>query len=170
MRPSLYATATVITALLIVVACKHEETEDPRDAELLELALDDEGFTWYKESDALLSKSAGSGHAQALLRTRFNTIAATILDTNGQVLPDTTFPNGSVIVKELFDDASTLALYAILFKKPTHPYADADGWVWGYMRPDGEVREPSSNKGSSCRGCHSQDNSIDFTLMNAYFP
>jgi hypothetical protein len=162
--------ALAVTALLAMIACKHEETEDSADAELLELAKDTEDNTWYKESDALLPRSAGSGHAQALLRTRFNSIAATVLDTNGQVLPDTTFPNGSVIVKELFDDASTLAQYAILFKKPSHPYADADGWVWGYVRPNGEVREPSRNKGSACRNCHGQENNIDFTLMNAYFP
>lgn len=153
-----------------LAACQHEETEDPSDAELLDLAKDDENNTWYNESDVLLPKSPGSGHAQALLRTRFNSIAATVLDTNGQVLADTTFPSGSVIVKELFDDASTLSQYAILFKKPSHPYADADGWVWGYVRPDGEVLEPSRNKGSACRPCHSQDDNIDFTLMNAYFP
>jgi hypothetical protein len=170
MRASHYSAATVLTALIALVACKHEETEDPIDADLLELAMDDVDYTWYKESDALLPRSSGSGHAQALLRTRFNTIASSVLDTNGQVRPDTTFPNGSVIVKELFEDANTLSQYAILYKKPSHPYADADGWVWGYVRPDGEVREPSRNKGSACRGCHGQANNIDFTLMNAYFP
>jgi len=153
-----------------LAACTHEDTEDPADAELLELAMDNEGYTWYKESDALLPSSSGSGHAQALLRTRFNTLAAAVLDTNAQVLPDTTFPNGSVIVKELFTDGGTLDLYAVLFKKPSHPYADADGWVWGYVRPNGDVREPSRNKGSACRNCHSQGGNIDFTLMNAYFP
>lgn len=170
MRATHLSTALVIPALLAVTGCEHKDTEDPSDAELLELAMDDAGFAWYRESDALLPKSPGSGHAQALLRTRYNSIAATVLDTNGKVLPDTTFPAGSAIVKELFDDASTLAQYAILFKKPSHPYADADGWVWGYVQRDGEVREPSRNKGSACRGCHGQENNIDFTLMNAYFP
>lgn len=124
---------------------EHKETDDTSDAELLELAMDDAGFTWYNESDGLLPRSSGSGHAQAFLRTRFNSIAATVLDTNRKVLPDTAFPNGSAIVKELFDDASTLALYHPP-KKPSHPYADAEGWVWGYVRPDGEVREPSRNQ------------------------
>ena len=160
----------VLIAFAGLAACKHEDTEDPSDAELLELAKDTEGYTWYKESDALLPSSSGSRHAEPLLRTRFNTLAATVLDTNGQVLPDTTFPNGSVIVKELFTDGGTLDLYAVLFKKPSHPYADVDGWVWGYVRPNGEVREPSRDKGSACRNCHGQGGNIDFTLMNVYFP
>lgn len=160
----------VIIATLAIAACTHEDIEDPTDADLLELAMRTENTVWYKESEAQLPRSVGSGHAQPLLRTRFNTIAASVLDTNGKVIPDTVFPNGSAIVKELYDDAATLALYAILLKKPSHPYADPDGWVWGYVRPDGEVREPASNKGAACRGCHSQENSIDFTLMNAYFP
>lgn len=154
----------------MVAGCRHEDTEDPSDGELLEIATKTEGYTWYKESDALLPKSSGSGHAQAQLRTRFNSIAATRLDTNGKVLPDTFFPNGSVIVKELFTEGGTLDQYALLYKKPTHPYADEDGWVWGYVGADGEVREPSRNKGTACRGCHSQNDNIDFTLMNAYFP
>lgn len=170
MHASPLYTALVLTAMLAMIGCQHKETDDTSDAELLELAMDDAGFTWYNESDGLLPRSSGSGHAQAFLRTRFNSIAATVLDTNGKVLPDTAFPNGSAIVKELFDDASTLALYAILLKKPSHPYADAEGWVWGYVQPDGEVREPSRNKGSACRGCHSQDGNVDLTLMNAYFP
>ena len=159
-----------LIAVLVIAACTHKDTEDPTDADLLELAMRTEGAVWYKESEALLPKSSGSGHAQPLLRTRYNTIAASVLDTNGKVIPDTIFPNGSAIVKELYDDGATLAQYAVLFKKPSHPYADADGWVWGYVRPDGEVREPARNKGAACRGCHSQENNIDFTLMNAYFP
>ena len=161
--------------LLLIAAfgfgsCEHEADEDPLDAQLLELAKETEGYTWYKGSDTLLPKSSGSGHTQASLRTRFNTIASTRLDTNGKVIPGTVFPNGSVIVKELFDNPTTLAQYALLFKKPDHPYADAGGWVWGYVRPNGEVREPARNKGTACRGCHGQNGNIDFTLMNAYFP
>jgi hypothetical protein len=156
--------------ILALSSCEHEPDEDPADAQLLELAKDTAGNTWYKDSDTLLPKSPGSGHAQALLRTRFNSLAATVLDSNEKVIPGSLFPNGSVVVKELFDNSTTLAQYAVLFKKPTHPYADADGWVWGYVRPDGEVREPARNKGMACRGCHGQSGSIDFTLMNAYFP
>ncbi len=151
-------------------SCEHELEDDPLDAQLLELAVDASNNTWYKDNDTLLPRSPGSGHAQVLLRTRYNTVAASVLDSTEKVIPGSEFPSGSVAVKELFDNENTLAQYAIMFKKPTHPYADTDGWVWGYVRPDGEVREPSRNKGAACHGCHSQQGSIDFTLMNAYCP
>lgn len=167
-------TLFILSALLLLVlcqgACRHEPDGDPTDALLLEMARNANGHIWYKNSDVFLPRSVGSGHGQALLRTRYNGIAAGILDPNGQVLPDTVFPTGSLIVKELWDDASTLSLYAILYKRPDNINADADGWVWGYVQPDGTARQPSSNQGSACRSCHGQEENIDFSLMNKFFP
>lgn len=156
--------------IAIMVSCKHEENGDNTDADLLEIARNTDGYVWYKEDDMLLPRSAGSGHSQAFLRTRFSPIAATVLDTNGKVLPDTTFPNGSVIVKELYENTTTLSLYALLYKKPDHPYADASGWVWGYVKPNGDVQVSARERGAPCRSCHGQSGNIDLSLMNAYFP
>lgn len=167
MRVRLVLFAAVSLAL---AGCRHEPDQDPMDARLLELARDADGHVWYKGSDSFLPKSAGSGHTQALLRTRYNNVAGELLDANGQVLPDTVFADGSLIVKELWDDASTLSLYAILLKEPADPNADGNGWVWGYIQPDGTVLQPSSAQGAACRSCHSQEGNIDFSLMNKYFP
>ncbi len=159
--------------LLLVLgqaACKHDPDGDPIDALLLEMARNTNGHVWYKNSDALLPRSIGSAHNQAFLRTRYDAIAAGILDENGQVVTDTVFPVGSLIVKELWDDASTLSLYAILYKRPDDQNADIDGWVWGYVQPDGTARQPASNQGSACRSCHGQADNIDFSLMNKFFP
>ena len=60
--------------------------------------------------------------------------------------------------------------YAILYKKPSDSNADASGWVWGYINANNTVATPASEKGSGCRGCHSQSNNIDLNLMNTYFP
>lgn len=169
-RTNDFLTTLIAACALTLGSCEYDAEEDPVDVQLLELARETAGYTWYKESATLLPRSPGSGHAQAFLRTRFNAPASTMLDTNGQVITGADFPDGSVIVKELFDDPTALAQYAVLYKKSDHPYADADGWVWGYVRTDGEVREPASNKGSACRGCHGQDGNIDHTLMNIYFP
>lgn len=167
-------TLNVLSGLLLIVlgffGCKHEPDADPTDALLLGMARNSDGHVWYKNSDAFLPRSVGSGHTQALLRTRFDPVAASILDANGKVLTDTVFPVGSLIVKELWDDASTLSLYAILYKRPENQNADADGWVWGYVQPDGTARQPASNQGSACRSCHGQADNIDFSLMNKFFP
>jgi hypothetical protein len=151
-------------------SCDEEETAVPIDKELYEMANSTDGFTWYKNSSAYLEKSDGSGHSQPYLRTRYNTIAATMLDPNGKILSGSTFPEGSLIVKELVDNDYQLDQYAILFKNSSDKYADSRGWVWGYIDADGKVRTSASQKGSSCKSCHLQSNNIDYMLMNKYFP
>jgi hypothetical protein len=83
---------------------------------------------------------------------------------------DTLFPEGSLIVKELMTDASTVGSYAIMLKESGNDAADASGWVWGYLRADGTVRIPAYERGASCRSCHTQAGHIDQTLMNIAFP
>lgn len=153
-----------------MAGCKHEPAENPLDQELYQAALNTSGHVWYKGSDALLPRSPGSGHNEAFLRTRFNAIAATVLDSAGKVLPDTVFPAGSLVVKELWSDQSTVRTYAVLLKRPDEPAADAGGWVWGYLEADGGVRESALNMGMACRTCHTQPGHIDATLMNLSFP
>lgn len=170
MLPRAPLTLIIVSGICALAACKHEAEADSVDALLLDLARSEEGATWYKNNTDLLATSGGSGHAQPYLRTRYNALAAAMLDSNAQVSPGITFPAGSVIVKELWDDASTLSLYAVMYKRPGHPYADATDWVWGYVQPDGEAREPSRNAGSACRGCHGGGGNIDLTLMNTSFP
>jgi hypothetical protein len=164
--------SVAIFLLLITVlsSCKHERESQGTDAELYELAKATSGFVWYKQNSNLLDKSAGSGHPQPFLRTRYNSIAATQLDSDGKVRTDAVFANGSLIVKELHASASSLARYAILYKNPLSEDADSRGWVWGYIDADGNVAQTASNKGSACISCHSQEGSIDYTLMNISFP
>jgi hypothetical protein len=123
-----------------------------------------------KNSSEFLTKSSGSGHPQSLLRTRYNSIAATQLDSLGKVKINASFPEGSLIVKELHDKANSIERYAILFKNSKSSDADVKGWVWGYINSKGGVVEAASQKGISCIGCHSQSDNIDYMLMNKYFP
>lgn len=161
-----------ITLSIIVAfstSCKKDKPEGT-DLELYSMAKETSGFTWYKFSNALLNKSDGSGHNEPYLRTRYNEIAATMLDSVGKVKSDAAFPNGSLIVKELYASQSELGRYAILLKSSTHEDADANGWVWGYMEADGKVVNSAVDKGAACIGCHSQGSNIDYMLMNLFFP
>jgi hypothetical protein len=156
--------------IFTIMSCKKDEPATGTDKQLLEMAEATAGFTWYKHSDALLNKSSGSGHPQSLLRTRYNSIAAEKLDQNGKVVEGAMFDEGSLIVKELYGNASSLERYAILYKQTSNPDADERGWVWGYVDVNGTVAAPASNKGSSCISCHLQADNIDYMLMNKYFP
>lgn len=161
----------LISISVNLISCKKDDVSaNETEIELYNMAKTTSGFTWYKNSDALLPKSTLSGHSEAFLRTRFNTIAATMLDGTGKVKIAITFPEGSLIVKELFSNQTTLSKYAILLKDSNNKYADSNGWVWGYVKNDGSVVESSSNKGSSCKACHSQNGNINGILMNVAFP
>lgn len=150
-------------------SCKKDKVASEVDQQLFEMAKTTTGFVWYKNSDSLLGKSSGSGHAEPFLRTRYNSIAATQLDTNGKVQNNAVFPEGSLIVKELHNNSTTIGRYAILYKNSGSEAADAKGWVWGYIDADGTVNQPASKKGSACINCHSQAENIDYMLMNKYF-
>lgn len=152
-----------------IFSCKKEKGATGTDKELYDLATAG-GFTWYKNSGSLLNKSSGSGHSQPFLRTGYNTIAASKLDSNTKVMAGAIFPEGSLIVKELYSSSSALERYAILYKNSGSNDADSKGWVWGYIDSGGNVAEPASKKGSACIGCHSQADNIDYMLMNKFFP
>lgn len=159
---------TLFVAFLL--SCKKDKIEDISDAELLNLSKNTTGFVWFKNKDSLFAKSSGSGHSFAFLKTRYNSIAKTQLGSDGKVIPNAVFPEGSLIVKELFSDSNTLSRYAILYKKSSSNFADEKGWIWGYVNSDGTVAEAASKKGTSCISCHSQTGQIDYQLMNKFYP
>jgi len=159
-----------VTILISLFSCTKDKPPSGIDAAMYQEAIENDGFTWYKLTDVLLDKSVGSGHPQPYLRTRFNGIAASQLDGNGKVLDNIPFPEGSLIVKELYDNPQALFRYAMLLKASNNEFADNNGWVWGYINEDGNVAIPAEEKGAQCINCHSQQGNIDGTLMNKFFP
>lgn len=165
-----------VSALAVVAitfqACKKDDPEPAKgiDLQLYEMAQETNGFVWYKNSDELLDKSSGSGHNFPLLRTRFNSIAASQLDSDGKVAANASFPEGAFVVKELCNNDGSIGLYAILYKDSDNEYADDRGWVWGYIYPNGDVATSAMDKGAICTNCHLQAENIDYMLMNKFFP
>lgn len=169
-RTQTVAISFLVMAGFIVNACKHDGVALGTDMLLYDMAVEDTGYVWYKFSDAALDISSESAHGLPKLRTRYNAIAATMLDSEGRIQPGIQFPEGSLVVKELLEDDLSLVRYAILYKNATSADADDQGWVWGYLNASGTVRTSSSEKGSGCSGCHSQGGNIDYMLMNKFFP
>jgi len=156
--------------LFVINGCKNEKQAEGTDRLLFDMAKETIGFTWYKKSDALLNTTSGSGHSFPFLRTRYNQLAATRLDDNGNIIAGSVFPEGSLVVKEFHDTAKKPARYAILFKDSGNADADSKGWVWGYINTDGTVAQAASEKGNTCNTCHNQSGNIDYMLMNKFFP
>ena len=166
---------SVVAALFF--GCKKEEdppvaptttTVTVKEADLYAAAKLTAGFVYYKNSTAYLSKSAGSPHAEPLLRTRYNAKAAAMLDANGKVKTGAVFADSSLIVKELTNADSTVNIYAVMFKLSKASNADANGWVWTELKANGDIAYATSNKGAGCIGCHG--NGIDYTRMNDQHP
>ncbi len=139
-------------------------------AQIFETAKQTSGYTWYKKSDALIGKTAKSGHSEPFMRTRYNSTAAQMLDASGKVKEGSVFAEGSIITKELINADKSVNGYALLIKRKADPNADADGWVWGYVTATGAERHSLTSKGNGCIGCHSIAGHIDRTLMNVSVP
>jgi hypothetical protein len=156
----------IVIAFMSLSSCNKAKGTD---GDLLSMAKETSTFTWYKNNDALLEESEGSAHGQPQLRTGYNPTAAGMLDSAFKVASGITFPDGSLIVKELYEGGE-IDRWAILYKRSTHEHADANGWVWGYINGNESVAAPASDKGQACISCHSQSGNIDMTLMNKYYP
>jgi hypothetical protein len=165
----IYGVFAVAIISITLQACKKDEPAVGIDLELLNMAEETSNFVWYKFDNSWLPKSSGSAHNYNNLRTRYNFIAADQLDTDGKVMANASFPEGSVIVKEL-SDGNAVELYAILYKQSASEYADDNGWVWGYVNSDATVETSAEGRGVGCISCHSQQGNIDYMLMNTFFP
>ena len=164
----------ILTLSLFAAGCKKEDSPvaapgqpTTTEADLYMLGKNSTGFVFYKNSPDTISKGGNSGHPDAQLRTRYNSIAAKHLDITGKVKAGTVFADSSLIVKELFTN-NVLTTYVFLFKRNGDKNADANGWVWAEVSPTGTTMYAASKKGEGCITCHSVG--IDYTRMNDAHP
>ncbi|MFN4774080.1 MAG: hypothetical protein ACK6DR_18680 [Gemmatimonas sp.] len=137
------------------------------DATLSAAARQTSGWTYYKLRPDTLVRAQSSGHSEARLRTRYNAIAAALLDASGKVRPGASFPDSSLIVKELLV-GNRLSRYAVMYKLRGSPNAGTGGWLWAYYAPDGSTQIGIGARGASCISCHASG--IDQTRMNDSHP
>ena len=161
-----------LSALLIFgSACSSSDNTSPgngnelSDTDVSALARATGAWTFYRNRGDTLLRSVISGHSEARLRTRYNSIAATQLDANGKVRTGAVFPDSSLIVKELIVGDS-LHRYTVMLKRNSSN-AGA-GWLWAEYAPNGAALVPITAKGKACTGCHVTG--IDYTRMNDGHP
>ena len=97
--------------------------------------------------------NASSAH-QPLIRVGLNQVAAAALQ-NGR-LSSGSFPDGSVIVKEVLGTNGVVNLYVVMFKDRSNRLA-ANGWLWAELRPTGGAEYSVQNRGAACTACHALD-------------
>ncbi|MBP6731198.1 MAG: cytochrome P460 family protein, partial [Chitinophagales bacterium] len=146
---------------LILSQCKKAT---PEDEVQYNKAVNTTGFTYYQNSNSYLPSSSASGHGEPYFRVRFNQIAYTALTDSGRLPTGSVFPEGSIVVKELYDNSNgALKLIAIMEKTASNSLA-ANGWLWSEYKADGKLVVSVNDKGTACTGCHST-NSRDYARL-----
>ena len=157
----------LILLLLVVVflSCKDqgEETTPARvstDADLFTLVTRTQPFTFYRlfpNADSITSGTLnGSTAHQPTVRVSMNAAAFSALQ-NGILPAGGTFPDGSIIVKEIRTNGQT-TLYAVLYKDRGNAVAESgSGWLWAEYFPDGRVAFSITARGNGCISCHSSE-------------
>lgn len=149
MKTSRIKLVFVLTTSLLLFSCKKEKEEKAANEKLFQEATAG-GYSFY-QSGALLNGTSPSPHGQ--FKLRFNQVAQNALAGDGELSPEGTFPDGSVIVKELYSN-NQLMLLAIM-KKSTSDENAGNGWIWAEYKPEGEVSYSVEKKGEGCINCHS---------------
>ena len=144
---------TIVIIFFAIIAymqsCKKDETDTNADNALYSEATAS-GYTFY-QSGTILSAAAPSPHGS--FKLRFNATAQAALDTTGELPSGNSFPNGSIIVKEIHN-GSNISLYAVMKKDPSNGNAGS-GWIWGEFNTDGSTAFSIGKKGDGCISCHS---------------
>src|SRR5262245_56894342 len=157
----------------LIVACKSdplaglESGSGPpvSDATLYSIGQASIGWTYYKNSRVPIVRQSNPHPGSAL--GRYNPVAATQLDASGKVRGGASFPDSSLIVKELYT-GSTLSGFTVMFKLRGSASAGFDGWIWGEYLTGAGVKYSTSGRGAACSACHSVG--IDYTRMNDSHP
>ncbi|MES2621312.1 MAG: hypothetical protein V4615_10715 [Bacteroidota bacterium] len=150
----LYSLFVLAGTSLFLSQCKKATEEDKA---LFNKSKDATGFTYYKNDITVLPSSSGSPH-NSFFRVRFNAAAQAALTDNGKLPVGNSFPDGSLIVKELYDSQSgNLALLAA-------------GWLWAEFKPDGKAAYSTSKKGEGCISCHNLSGNRDYARLFELFP
>lgn len=148
--------------MLTFFSCSYDkgETVSLSDAALLDLIKSPAGYTYYKNNTDTLLSDPSSPHDR-YARIRFNSIAAAAMNNDLSNLGGSRFPDGSIIVKELYPrSGGNLSLWAAMFKTSVDNNTGG-GWVWGEYRLNGDILFSTSQKGVGCISCHSAAGNVD---------
>jgi hypothetical protein len=114
---------------------------------------------FYQNKDTLYSGAGGSPHG--FFKLKFNSTAVSALGGDGKLPLGSEFPDGSLIVKEVYS-GNELTFYVVM-KKDSQSKFKGEDWIWAEYEPDGKVAYSISEKGASCISCHSAGISRDLT-------
>ena len=139
----------LLAVIFFLQTCKKDNKDTDADN-----ALYDEtkmgSYSYYQNGDTLAGASS-SPHGS--FKLRFNSTAAAALDSTGELPSGSSFPTGSILVKEIFS-GNSIDLLAVMKKDPSDGNAGS-GWIWAEFNTDGSAKFSTGKKGDGCISCHS---------------
>ena len=84
-----------------------------------------------------------------------------VIKNNGKLPVGSKFPDGSLIMKDI-TDGSTISLYAFMYKY-------SGSWIWGEVKPDGNILHSVNGDEGICTGCHSQSGNRDLVVSFNFY-
>ncbi len=156
---------TALCAIVAINSCTKDpvtDDDDPivtyTDTDLFQL-INNEEFFYYKGDTSLLSAAGNSPHGT--FKLLFNQTANEALGPDGKLAVGDTFPTGSIVLKDVIRNGSTL-FYAAMWKQPSSANANED-WLWYEANLNGSLLVSINANGNGCIGCHRGNAQRDFT-------
>lgn len=167
--------AIALYSLFGIISCTQSKNEPapvaPATSEItvqeLFKLLTTSGFTYYQNNSTPRQSVAESNAHGAKVNIRFNAKAQSVLGMDGKLPLGTSFPDSSLIVKEIYDSNGNLSLYATMYRLPNDKNTFKK-WVWAEITPLGvSYYEPS--RGNGCTSCHSLSGNRDLVRTFGVF-
>lgn len=160
--------------VLLVNACSQKEDASPTVPAVItkgnidsilfvESSAASEQFLPYQNVDTVRPSSAFTAHSD-YFKVRLNARARSVLGADGRLPVGKSFPDGSIIVKDIYSEKTGVRkLVAIMKKESANPYS-AQGWLWNELLDNGGDYVSVKGKGAQCVSCHTT-NSRDFVRV-----
>jgi hypothetical protein len=124
-------------------------------------------YSFYKNDSSVLPSAPQSAH-NAFFRVRFNSIAAAALTESGKLPVNGSFPEGSIIVKDLYNQQNgNIVLYSVLKKESGNANSNT-GWLWAEYDTSGKEIYAIVSKGDGCVNCHSVNSRDKVRLFDLF--
>lgn len=145
--------------------CSIDKTDTPlSETDILFNEIKNSSFSNYQGVDSILTPNGPSPHGP--FKLRFNITAQSALDSTGKLPEGAAFPEGSIVLKEVYN-AGTISYYVAIKKSSKHENA-AGNWLWYGFYNDGSIKYNPADKGINCINCHSIADNRDHTLSFVY--
>lgn len=166
----------LVLVMALLPSCSDLGETVPRsigdDAELFALITLHEPFRQYvlfPNADSVVSGALnGSSAHQPRVRVSMNARAFNAL-RNGRLPNGASFPDGSIIFKQIRTGSDSVVLYAVMYKDRTNPFADStSGWLWAEFTPQGVPFISLMQRGRGCVGCHAREQGLQHDLVRTF--